>query len=125
MTGLWLALAGGVGAGLRYLVDTAVTRHLTRGRQLLPWGLLLVNLTGCLALGLLVGWTTSHPGLGQWPRLVGVGLLGGYTTFSAACLVAAQGLIAARAKPTAAIGAVLVMPVGCLTAAAIGLVVFA
>ena len=46
-----------------------------------PWTTLLVNLTGALALGLLVSW-----GRGRWPstRLaaISVGVLGSFTTFS-------------------------------------------
>ena len=76
MTNLWiwlaLAVAGGVGAGLRYLVDVGV-----RGRWGAPWGILVVNVTGSFALGLLAGFGSP------WVAVViGAGLLGGYTTFS-------------------------------------------
>ena len=49
------ALAGGVGAVLRYLVDLGVAR--LAGRRF-PWGILVVNLTGSFALGLV---TTALP----------------------------------------------------------------
>ncbi|MFJ6533758.1 fluoride efflux transporter FluC [Microbacterium sp. NPDC091662] len=71
------ALAGGVGAVLRYLVDLGVGRVV--GRRY-PWGILLVNLTGSFALGLV---TTALPAAAF---LLGAGLLGGYTTFSTAML---------------------------------------
>ncbi|HWS49749.1 MAG TPA: CrcB family protein [Microbacterium sp.] len=71
------ALAGGVGAALRYLVDVGVTR-VARGR--FPWGILAVNVTGSFALGLV---TASLP---DAAFLLGAGLLGGYTTFSTAML---------------------------------------
>ncbi|MGH3691816.1 MAG: fluoride efflux transporter FluC [Microbacterium sp.] len=71
------ALAGGVGAVLRYLVDLGVARF--AGRRF-PWGILLVNLTGSFALGLV---TTALP---DAAFLLGAGLLGGYTTFSTAML---------------------------------------
>lgn len=71
------ALAGGVGAVLRYLVDLGVAR--LAGRRF-PWGILLVNLTGSFALGLV---TTALP---DDAFLLGAGLLGGYTTFSTAML---------------------------------------
>ena len=71
------SVAGGVGAGLRYLVDIAVAK-LTTGR--FPWGIVLVNITGSFVLGLI---TASIPDLAF---IVGAGLLGGYTTFSTAML---------------------------------------
>lgn len=72
---LGIAVAGGVGAGARYLVDIAVTRML--GARV-PWGILLVNITGAFALGVVSGGLVSATGV--W--VLGVGLLGGYTTFS-------------------------------------------
>lgn len=69
------ALAGGVGAVLRYVVDLAVMR--VAGRRF-PWGIVLVNITGSFALGLV---TTALP---EVLFVVGAGLLGGYTTFSTA-----------------------------------------
>lgn len=71
------ALAGGVGAVLRYLVDLGVAR--VAGRRF-PWGILLVNISGSFALGLV---TTALP---DAAFLLGAGLLGGYTTFSTAML---------------------------------------
>lgn len=71
------ALAGGLGAVLRYLVDLGVARF--AGRRF-PWGILVVNLSGSFALGLV---TTALP---SEAFLLGAGLLGGYTTFSTAML---------------------------------------
>ena len=71
------ALAGGVGAVLRYLLDLGVARLV--GRRF-PWGILAVNLTGSFALGLVV---TALP---DAAFVLGAGLLGGYTTFSTAML---------------------------------------
>ena len=72
------ALAGGVGAGLRYLVDVLVIG----GRPArLPLGTLVVNTTGSFALGLLTGFGAGILG-GDAAWIIGVGLLGGYTTFS-------------------------------------------
>lgn len=72
------ALAGGLGAGLRYIVDVLVIRG-TPGR--LPWGILVVNITGSFALGILTGLGAGMLG-GELAWILGVGLLGGYTTFS-------------------------------------------
>jgi fluoride exporter len=74
---LGAALAGGVGAVLRYALDVAVGS--LAGRRF-PWGILVVNLTGSFALGLV---TTALP---DQAFLLGAGLLGGYTTFSTAML---------------------------------------
>lgn len=71
------ALAGGLGAVLRYVLDQAVAR--VAGRRF-PWGILVVNLTGSFALGVV---TTALP---DAAFLLGAGLLGGYTTFSTAML---------------------------------------
>jgi len=71
------SVAGGVGAGLRYLVDSGVMA-LTRGR--FPWGIVVVNATGSFALGVV---TASIP---ESAFVIGAGLLGGYTTFSTAML---------------------------------------
>lgn len=72
------ALAGGAGAGLRYLVDVLVVG----GRPArFPLGILVVNVTGSFALGLLTGLGAGVVGTDlAW--VLGVGLLGGYTTFS-------------------------------------------
>lgn len=77
------SVAGGVGAGLRYLVDVGVmsligAKALTKGR--FPWGIVIVNITGSFALGLI---TAAMP---DAAFIVGAGLLGGYTTFSTAML---------------------------------------
>lgn len=74
---LLASVAGGVGAGLRYLVDLGIM-SLTHGR--FPWGIVIVNLTGSFALGVV---TASVP---DAAFIVGAGLLGGYTTFSTAML---------------------------------------
>lgn len=71
------ALAGGLGAVLRYLADLGVARF--AGRRF-PWGILLVNISGSFALGFV---TTALP---DATFLIGAGLLGGYTTFSTAML---------------------------------------
>ena len=72
------AAAGGVGAGLRYIVDVLVVAD-KPGR--LTSGILVVNITGSFALGVLTGLGASLvDGEAAW--IVGVGLLGGYTTFS-------------------------------------------
>ncbi|QNA91646.1 MULTISPECIES: CrcB family protein [unclassified Microbacterium] len=74
---LGAALAGGIGAALRYVVDRGMAR--LAGRRF-PWGTLVVNVSGSFVLGLV---TTALP---DAVVLLGAGLLGGYTTFSTAML---------------------------------------
>ncbi|MXO84620.1 fluoride efflux transporter CrcB [Altererythrobacter aurantiacus] len=82
---LLVAGGGALGAVLRY--------HLGRGLTWLtspatvtafPWATLTANILGSLAMGLLAGWLArSGDAGGETARLlVGVGLLGGFTTFS-------------------------------------------
>lgn len=71
--------AGAIGAPSRYLLERAAG---TRVGHRFPWGTLLVNVSGSLALGVLVGLVLHH-GLDPDLRTVaGTGFLGGYTTFS-------------------------------------------
>lgn len=73
---LIIAAAGGLGAGLRYVVD----RMLSPARGRFPVGILVVNVSGSFALGVLTGLGTLVAG--QLALALGLGLLGGYTTFS-------------------------------------------
>jgi len=84
---IWLAisLAGGVGAVLRFVVDSLVTRFV---RTAVPLGTLVVNVTGSFCLGLVVALAADHAGWDDVSRIVGTGLLGGYTTFSTASVEA-------------------------------------
>ncbi|MCS5722825.1 CrcB family protein [Herbiconiux sp. CPCC 203407] len=86
-------LAGGLGAGLRYVVDTAVKN---RDRTAFPWGTMVINVSGSFALGLLTGLTSAHLVGVPWLTVLGVGLLGGYTTFSTASVESVRLLLARR-----------------------------
>lgn len=82
MNHLFLVMLGGaVGAGARHLTGRAA---LALWGPAFPWGTLIVNLVGGLAMGLLAGWLAARTSGDEALRtLLGVGLLGGYTTFSA------------------------------------------
>lgn len=115
---LLLVMAGGaLGAGARHLAGRAALALLGPGY---PWGTLGVNLLGGLAMGLLAG---SLARLGQggetWRLLLGVGLLGGFTTFSAFSLETM--LMIERGDWIAATGYVLASAVGSVAALALGL----
>jgi CrcB protein len=76
----WLlvaALAGGVGAGLRYVVDRLLT---PAGGARFPLGILVVNVSGSFVLGVITGLGTAIAP--ELSLVLGLGLLGGYTTFS-------------------------------------------
>lgn len=77
-----LVMAGGsIGAALRYHLGRLIF-HL--GYAGLPIGTLLANILGGLAMGILVGVLARIDTSGEpWRLLFGVGLLGGFTTFSA------------------------------------------
>jgi CrcB protein len=74
-------LGGALGAGARYLVSSA---FLHAAGPSFPWGTLAINLIGGLLMGLLFGvLTRTSNGSEQARLLLGVGVLGGFTTFSA------------------------------------------
>ena len=70
-----VVVASGAGAVLRFLLDGAVSRRVPGS---MPFGTLLVNLTGAFALGLLAGLAVP----GDFELLLGAGVIGAYTTFS-------------------------------------------
>lgn len=78
-----VAAGGAAGAVLRYQLGRVVT-HAAGPGMVFPWPTLAANILGCLAMGVLFGWLAKHGGANENLRLLlGVGLLGGFTTFSA------------------------------------------
>jgi len=81
----YVALGGAIGSLLRYQTGRGMTRWL--GAEVVttfPWATLTVNVVGSLAMGLLAGWLARYgQGGEQWRLFLGVGVLGGFTTFSA------------------------------------------
>ncbi|HET9511939.1 MAG TPA: fluoride efflux transporter CrcB [Sphingomonas sp.] len=87
MGNLFIVMAGGaVGAGARHLFGRWT---LDLFEPDFPWGTLGVNLIGGLLMGLLAGILARGGGTEQARLLLGVGVLGGFTTFSAFSLDAA------------------------------------
>lgn len=80
-----VAFGGALGAVLRYQTGRGLTALLgPQAVTAFPWATLAVNVLGSLAMGLLAGWLARlGSGAEQWRLLIGVGLLGGFTTFSA------------------------------------------
>ena len=83
MTDLLLVGMGGfIGAASRYGVIAGVSR--LAGQPSFPWGVLAVNVLGSLIIGVLAGLAETRQFLGPGARLfLFVGVLGGFTTFSA------------------------------------------
>ena len=76
---IWVALGGALGAVRRYLVGLSL-----KTASGFPWATMSVNILGSLLMGLLIGWLSRQNGGSDALRLfVAVGILGGFTTFSA------------------------------------------
>ena len=112
----YVALGGAIGALLRYQSGRWLTGWLGPSTMTaFPWATLTVNVLGSLAMGLLAGYLARHgQGGDQWRLFLGVGVLGGFTTFSAFSLEmmlliergqAAQGLIYAAVSVLAGLTA--------------------
>ena len=117
MSGLGLlavACGGALGAVLRYLVSAAVGAH-----HLFPWATLTINIAGSFAIGLIWGGCGHTEWFQQWGRmLLVIGLLGGFTTFSAFSLETLNLLSSGRWL--AGIGYVAAAVSGCLLAVYLG-----
>ncbi len=97
---LAVALGGAVGAVVRVLASELVGPSAPGAW---PWATLLVNASGAFALGLLLTRLQRRPT--PWPYLrplLGTGVLGGYTTFSALAVETVQLGEAGRAVAAAA-----------------------
>jgi CrcB protein len=110
---IWLAIAaaGAIGSAARFGVHEAVDRRL--GRRL-PFGTLIVNLSGASMLGVLVGATLT----GDAYRILGTGLLGAYTTFSTWMLETER--LADRGARVAAVANIVVSVVAGIAEVALG-----
>jgi CrcB protein len=77
---LFISLGAVVGANLRYFLGQYVVKLIPSS---LPYGTLIINVTGSFILALFLVWTTERvladP---RWRLMIAVGFCGGYTTFS-------------------------------------------
>lgn len=118
LTWFLLAVAGGLGAVTRFTVDARVGAAVTRRRAArsprpggprgagarwagIPLGTVVVNVTACLLLGLVAGWTAAASTPTAVSSVLGTGFLGGYSTFSTASVESARLLLARRGPATA------------------------
>jgi fluoride exporter len=110
-----VAVGGVLGAEARYLLGVAFASP----PGTWPWTTFWINVTGCLLIGVLytvlTELTTPHPLLRP---LLGVGVLGGYTTFSTFS-VETVGLVDAG-RPGLALAYALATPVAAVLACAVG-----
>lgn len=111
-----MALAGGVGAAARFVVDGLVRRRWDGGY---PWATLVINVSGSLVLGVLTGLTIYHGAPGDLRLVLGTGLCGGYTTFSTASFEAVR--LLQRDSPLRTVGYLGLTVAGTVGAAAAGL----
>jgi CrcB protein len=77
---LWVALGGGLGSALRYLVSNMVAKSADGA---VGSGTIAVNVTGALVLGFLARFLAPPHGSPTLYLALTVGVCGGYTTFSA------------------------------------------
>lgn len=116
MNVLLVMLGGAVGSGARYGVGKLTLDQLGPNY---PWGTLAVNLIGGFWMGLLAGVLARTGGSEQTRLLVGVGMLGGFTTFSAFSLDTV--LLIERGQWGVALGYLLVSVIGSVLALFAGL----
>nr|WP_246318470.1 fluoride efflux transporter CrcB [Leifsonia psychrotolerans] len=76
-----LALAGGAGASLRFVLDGLIR---TTVQTAYPFATTLINVSGSLLLGLITGLAAQLLLPPELALILGAGFLGGYTTFSTA-----------------------------------------
>jgi CrcB protein len=106
-----IALGGILGAEARYGLSGALT-HRPDG---FPWSTLLVNLTGCLLIGVLMATLLQLPDPHRLARpFLGTGVLGGYTTYSTFAVEVQQ--LVRQHRPATAAGYLVATVLGCAVA---------
>ena len=113
---LYVMVGGAVGSGARYLTGRAMLSLLGPDY---PFGTLAVNLIGGLLMGVLVGVLARNTASETWRLLLGVGVLGGFTTFSSFSLDVVT--MIERGAIGVAFGYVLVSVIGSVAALFAGL----
>ena len=111
-------IGGAIGAGARHLVGQAMLARLGPG---FPWWTLSINIFGSFLMGLLVGALARGDG-GDTARLFfGVGILGGFTTFSSFSME--FWMLFERGQNAQAAAYVLASVIGAIAACGLGLFV--
>lgn len=79
MTAFVIFIGAGLGGLARYAVSAWVQGF---GGAVFPWSTLLINVTGSLLLTFVYALLESTAASPEWRAFLGIGILGGYTTFS-------------------------------------------
>ena len=108
---LWVAAGSALGAMARFAIAAPTIDRLAG----FPWGMLLVNLLGCAAIGLLAGLVSN----GQARYFLLAGVCGGFTSFSAFSL---ETLLLFEQAPLLAAGYVAATIGGAVSMTALGAV---
>jgi len=82
---LGVAAAGGLGAAARFVLDGLISSRRRSAVPVgaVPAGIMLINISGSLLLGVVAG-LGAQVLAEEWRAILGTGFLGGYTTFSTA-----------------------------------------
>lgn len=107
-----ICAGGGVGAALRFVVDGWVRSMI---RTPFPLATATINVSGSFLLGLLTGLSMVGVVSGGWAAALGIGVLGGYTTFSTASVETVRLLVAGENR-TALLSGLGVLVAGVLAA---------
>lgn len=113
MNGLLVSLGGAAGAWLRYMMST----WLQSTSKSYPWVTWIINMSGSMLLGFLIGVNEILPY--YLYALLGIGFCGAYTTFSTFSVEVVQ--LLQHQKWLKAVVYVLTSSLFCLVCAAIGL----
>lgn len=116
---LAVAFGGAFGSMMRFGVSRwiqSITHHTDY-----PWGIFVVNVSGCFVMGILYGFLIHRLALGPlWRAGILIGILGGYTTFSSFSMDTIV-LLQSGAYSSAALNAILSL-ICCLVATTLGLI---
>jgi fluoride exporter len=110
-----VGIGGVLGAQARY----GLGRAIPHGPSALPWSTVLINASGCLAIGILMAVLLAQASPPRLARpFLGVGILGGYTTYSSFATDTVA--LLARHRPALAVAYLAITVVSCAVAVWLG-----
>lgn len=75
-----IGIGGFIGSVLRYLISLSIQNKIL---SVFPFGTLVVNIIGCLVIGIIFGLSERSNLSSEWRLFLATGICGGFTTFSA------------------------------------------